>query len=248
MVLHRAGRLLGWGVLSFCSAALLLANTDTNVWAKGRLKVIVSRIRQGHAIPPDFAFCVPAKTGHVTFGPNKSPAVKWTKGPRGTKSYAVIMYDDDVPSERSDVNKEGTEIPKTLKRIRFYHWILVDIPASRNELAPGADSTGVTPHGKPPGKTDYGVRGVNSYTVFLANNPDMKGTYGGYDGPCPPWNDSIAHHYHFMVYALDVPTLGLPDNFDGQQAMEAMRGHVLAEGGVTGVYALNPAVAKRLPK
>ena len=32
----------------------------------------------------------------------------------------------------------------------------------------------------------------------------MSGDYFGYDGPCPPWNDSIVHHYVFTVYALDV--------------------------------------------
>ncbi len=248
MVSQRVRTAFGWGFLVLCCGALLLSGVKADARAKARLRVIVSRIRPGRAIPPDFAFCVPSEKGHVTLGPNKSPAIKWTKGPKGTASYAIIMYDTDVPSERSDVNKEGKMIPKTLKRVRFYHWLLVDIPPSVNELPLAADSSGVTHHGKPAGKTDHGVRGVNSYTVFLADNPDMKGTYGGYDGPCPPWNDTIVHHYHFMVYALDVATLGLPDNFDGPQALKAMSGHVLAEGSVTGVYALNPAVAKHLPK
>ncbi len=248
MVLRKVAVAFAWCALTLSCAAFWLFSSGSDAGSKSRLKVTIAGIRSGRAIPPDNAFCVPAKEGHVTLGPNKSPEIKWSKGPKGTASYAIVMYDTDVPSERSNVNKEGKVIPKTLKRIRFYHWLLVDIPPDVNELAMGADSTEVTHHGKPAGKTDHGVRGVNSYTIFLAGNPDMKGTYGGYDGPCPPWNDTIVHHYHFMVYALDVPSLGLPDNFDGDQAMKAMSGHVLAEGGVTGVYALNPDVAKRLPK
>jgi phosphatidylethanolamine-binding protein (PEBP) family uncharacterized protein len=34
-----------------------------------------------------------------------------------------------------------------------------------------------------------------------------QSNYGGYDAPCPPWNDARLHHYHFIVYAIDAPTL-----------------------------------------
>ena len=75
-----------------------------------------------------------------------------------------------------------------------------------------------------------------------AGNPDMAGTYAGYDGPCPPWNDEIIHHYHFEVHALDVDTLGLEGEFDGNDVRQAMAGHVLASARVTGTYTLNPAL------
>ena len=52
-------------------------------------------------------------------GKNISPHVKWTPGPKGTRSYALIMWDPDAPG--------GT----------FYHWILYDIPASVTELKEG---------------------------------------------------------------------------------------------------------------
>src|SRR5690606_29409386 len=68
------------------------------------------------------------------------------------------------------------------------------------------------------------------------------GDYGQYDGPCPPWNDSIVHHYHFTVYALDVETLGLQGKFGGPAALAAMEGHILAKGSVVGKYSLNPDV------
>ena len=71
----------------------------------------------------------------------------------------------------------------------------------------------------------------------------MGGDYGGYDGPCPPWNDSIMHHYHFTVYALDIASLNLEGSFTGAEALEAMEGHVLAKESHIGTYSLNPEVA-----
>ena len=70
----------------------------------------------------------------------------------------------------------------------------------------------------------------------------MAGDYFGYDGPCPPWNDAVAHRYVFTLYALDVPTLAVSGHFTGGQARAAMKGHILAEASVTGRYTLNPNV------
>ena len=64
----------------------------------------------------------------------------------------------------------------------------------------------------------------------------------GYDGPCPPWNDSIIHHYHFTVYALDVERLDVKGDPTGENVKAALKGHVLAEAKVTGTYSLNPRV------
>jgi len=71
----------------------------------------------------------------------------------------------------------------------------------------------------------------------------MEGTYRGYDGPCPPWNDSIVHHYTFTLYALDVESLPVTGNFTAADVRKAMEGHVLAEASLTGTYSLNPDVA-----
>lgn len=59
-------------------------------------------------------------------------------------------------------------------------------------------------------------------------------------------NDAIPHRYHFTVYALNVPSLGLSGEFTGPEALRAMEGHVLAQGEVAGLYTLNPDVAKTL--
>jgi Raf kinase inhibitor-like YbhB/YbcL family protein len=208
------------------------------------LKVTLDGVGNGEAMPAQYAFCVPAQQGHVTLGPDKNPTVSWSGAPKGTKSYAVIVVDPDVPSVPTDVNKEGKTIPKSLKRVNFYHWVLVDIPATVSAIDEGADSDKVMPHGKPPGPAKVGVRGINDYTKWFAGDEAMKGNYGGYDGPCPPWNDTIVHHYHFKVYALDVPTLKLSGNFDGPQALKAMKSHTLAKGESVGTYVLNPAMIK----
>lgn len=197
---------------------------------------------EAEAIPAKFAFCTPAEEGHVGLSDNKNPQLRWSGAPEGTQSFAIICHDPDVPSVGDDVNQEGKQVPADLPRIDFYHWVLVDIPASSTGIAEAADSNGVTATGKQPGKTENGVRGINSYTDWFAGDADMGGDYGGYDGPCPPWNDTIMHHYHFTVYALDVTSLGLAGSFTGADALAALEGHVLAQSCKIGTYTLNPAL------
>jgi Raf kinase inhibitor-like YbhB/YbcL family protein len=230
-----------FAVLFACGGLALLVGAPAATAAKPqKLAVTVDDFKSGAHIPGKYAFCVPAKEGHSTSGENINPAIKWSAGPEGTKSYAVIVVDTSVPSVFDDADKEGKTIPKTMKRIDFYHMVLVDIPPTQTEIAEGADSKGITAKGKPPGKTENGVRGVNDYGPAFAQDDKMAGNYGGYDGPCPPWNDERLHRYHFRVYALDVPSLGLSGNFSGKDAVKAMRKHVLARGEVVGIYTQNP--------
>ncbi len=202
------------------------------------LTVTVDSLRPGGVILGAYAYCVPAKVGHSTGGPNRSPAISWSKGPAGTASYAIITVDTDVPTVFDSANKEGQVIPATLKRRDFYHWVLVDIPATVTGLPVAADSTRRIAEGKPVGPTPNGLRGANDF--------GRPGSHGGYDGPCPPWNDAIVHHYHFQVYALNVAHLGLSGGFSGLDAMKAIRGHVLAMGEVVGLYTQNPDVARQI--
>ena len=206
------------------------------------LKVTIDGWADGAPIPGKFAFGVPANEGHVALSDNKNPKISWSGAPDGTKSFAIICHDPDVPSAGDDVNQEDRTVPSDLARVDFYHWVLVDIDASCSSIEEGADSNGITPKGKTPGNQAYGITGLNNYTDWFAGDADMGGTYGGYDGPCPPWNDSIVHHYHFTVYALDVETLGLSGNFGGPEALAAMEGHVLAKGSYVGTYSMNPDV------
>ncbi|MDO6824705.1 YbhB/YbcL family Raf kinase inhibitor-like protein [Marinobacter sp. 1_MG-2023] len=204
------------------------------------MKLNVEGIEEGKPVPEIFAFGVFNREEHMSFGPNRSPDMFWEGAPEGTKSFAVMMFDPDVPSVADDANQEGKTVSKDIPRVDFFHWLLVDIPAKISRIPEGEDSDGVTPKGKDGGSGPVGLRGVNNFTQFLAGNPDMAGTYYGYDGPCPPWNDELLHHYHYEVHALDVESLGLSGEFDGEAVRNAMKGHVLASARVTGTYTLNP--------
>lgn len=213
------------------------------------LKVKVDSVTAGKMMPDKYSFCMPAAQGHVGPGPNISPRVSWSKGPRGTQSYVVILNDTDSPKENRDkMNKEGMTVPSSSARQTFYHWVTVDIPANVTSLKEGTDSTSRVLRGKPATPAAVGVRGLNMFTVAFAANEAMKGKYYGYDGPCPPWNDENVHHYHFMVYALNVKSLNLGAEFDGPAVMEAMKGKILAEGKLTALYSTNPATGARIPK
>lgn len=203
------------------------------------MELVVDGISEGEPIPVRHAFCAGEEMGD-----NVSPAVRWSGAPEGTRSIAITCTDPDVPSDPTDVNQEGRIVPATLPRITFAHWLLVDLPADLASLGEGAEGSGIVAKGKPvTGGAAGGVRGANDFTSWFEGDDEMGGTYGGYDGPCPPWNDTIMHHYTFTVHALDVPTLGLEPGFRWADFEAASDGHVLDSVSVTGLYSLNPDVA-----
>jgi Raf kinase inhibitor-like YbhB/YbcL family protein len=192
-------------------------------------------------IPGEFAFAVTDPGSHIALSSNRNPHLAWSDVPAGTQSFALICHDPDVPSRGDDVNQEGREVPATLPRVDFFHWLLVDIPAATRDIAAGSHSDGITPHGKPGPAAPGGMsHGINDYTGWFAGDAQMSGNYYGYDGPCPPWNDTLLHHYVFTLYALDVPALPKALPLDGQAVRHAIASHVLAEARLTGTYTLNP--------
>jgi hypothetical protein len=190
--------------------------------------------RDGAAIPGEFAFAVIDTKNHTAPGKNRNPHLAWSDVPAGTRSFALICRDPDVPSRFDDANKEGREILASLPRRDFYHWVLWDIPASMREIAAGSQSNGDKKGPEAPG----GMRqGINDYS-------GSAGDHYGYDGPCPPWNDSIVHHYVFTVYALDVERLEVKGAATPANVEAALKGHVLAEAKWMGTYSLNPRLQK----
>lgn len=200
----------------------------------------VSGFDNGAAIPEQFAFGAYDPNTKVRLCANRNPLLQWSNIPEGAQSFAILFYDTEVPSSAEHVNQEGTTVPYDLPRTDFYHWVLIDIPSSIRELAEGIASNGVTPKGKPVGNTPYGIRGKNDYTDWFAEDPEMKGVYAGYDGPCPPWNDERIHRYIFKVFALDVATLGLNGEFGGTDVLYAIEGHVLDTAEWSGTYHIYP--------
>jgi len=197
----------------------------------------------GAPIPAEFAFGAIDLATHVKLSANRNPDFSWAEVPAGTKSLALICHDPDVPSRGDDVNKEGHVVPASLPRADFFHWTLIDLPPATPSIARGEFSDGVTARGKPGPHAPRGARqGINDYTGWFAGDQDMGGDYFGYDGPCPPWNDAIAHRYVFTLFALDVPRLAVDGVFKGPDVRKAMAGHVLAQGAITGRYTLNPDV------
>ena len=208
------------------------------------MKLTSTSFANGDKIPGEFSFCTPDPAHHVCLGKNLNPHLAWSDAPAGTQSFAIICHDPDVPSEGTDVNQEGRTVPAALPRVDFFHWVLIDLPATINSIAEGEFSSNVTPRGKPGPQSLHGSRqGVNNYTDWFADDHDMRGDYYGYDGPCPPWNDEIIHHYIFTVYALDTERLSLDGKFGGPDVRAALQGHILAEASLSGTYTLNPSLS-----
>jgi Raf kinase inhibitor-like YbhB/YbcL family protein len=202
------------------------------------MKLTVTGINEGRPIPARHAFCA-----GEAMGENISPALGWSDVPEGTRSIAITCTDPDVPSDATDVNQEGRIVPADLPRITFAHWLLVDLPGGTVELAEGAEGSGIVAKGKSVDDAPAGgVRGANDFTSWFEGDEEMGGTYGGYDGPCPPSNDSIMHHYTWTVHALDVTTLSLQSGYRLADFEAAADGHVLVSSSVTALYSLNPEV------
>jgi len=208
------------------------------------MQLISSSFTDGQRIPGEFAFCIPADVSRVCLGGNRNPQLAWRDVPAGTRSFALICHDPDVPSCGDDVNQEGRSVPASLPRVDFFHWVLIDLPASKHDIAAGEFANGVVPRGQSGPAAAAGARqGINDYTQWFAGDRDMSGDYYGYDGPCPPWNDERIHRYVFTLYALDIERLPLEGKFTGAQVRAALQGLILAQASLTGVYSLNPAVS-----
>ena len=207
------------------------------------MKLTSESFGQNERIPERCAFGVPCPEQHLKLGENRSPQLSWSDIPADARSLVLLCVDTDVPSSMDDFNQEGRTISAELPRVPFIHWVMTDIPATDGELAEGECSDGVTPGGKdvPPGPPGS-RQGVNDYTGFMAGDDTMAGNYFGYDGPCPPWNDEIVHHYRFKLFAIDLESCSLAGDFTANDALTAIRGHIIDQIELTGTYSLNPDV------
>ncbi len=88
------------------------------------------------------------------------------------------------------------------------HWVVYDIPSAVRAIPEGGPVPGVA------GRNSWGLE--------------------GYGGPCPP--PGPAHHYRFVLYAVDVPHLGLPAGATKDQVLQAIEGHILAQAQWVGLF------------
>ena len=202
------------------------------------MELTSSSLEEGAPIPPEYALGVPDPDERAVFGPNVNPALSWSDIPSGTRSLVLVVWDETVPTKPDDVNQPDREVPADLPRTDFFHWVLVDIEPSRSGIEEGQFSSGVTERGKT-AEARFGRQGLNDYTGWFAGG-DLEGQYFGYDGPWPPFNDSLVHQYHFALYATDLEKCPVEGAFTGQEVRAAIAGHVLAEASINGTYTLNP--------
>jgi Raf kinase inhibitor-like YbhB/YbcL family protein len=135
---------------------------------------------------------------HVSDGGSLSPHLEWSGAPAGTRSYVVTCFDPDAPTPSG-----------------FWHWVVVDIPASVTELATGAG----VPDGLPSGA--FHVR--NDYSDAV------------YAGAAPPPGDR-PHRYFFVVHAVDTERLGVDDSVTPAVVSFNLAFHTLARAIITPVY------------
>ena len=90
----------------------------------------------------------------------------------------------------------------------WVHWVLYDLPAIRSRLS----------------------QNTNINKKHTGSNSWGNAAYGG---PCPP---SGTHHYFFKLYALSIPTIGLPPGATKAQVEQAMKGHIITQATLMGTY------------
>jgi Raf kinase inhibitor-like YbhB/YbcL family protein len=94
----------------------------------------------------------------------------------------------------------------------FVHWVIYDLPPDTRGLPEDVPNEQTLPSG-----AAQGMNGAGSV---------------GYMGPCPPGG---THRYFFKLYALDTE-LGLGGGATKDEVLDAMEGHILAEGQLMGTY------------
>ena len=150
-----------------------------------------------------------------------SPQISWNKI-TGAQSYVLIC--DDPDASRTEP---------------WVHWVIFNIPASLSGLPENAERSGVP--------TPACAGGINSASGWEKTGKPSRlgGTAGaiqgkndsgkiGYAGPMPPKGHGL-HHYHFKVYALDT-MLDLKEGSTKSDVEKAMKGHIVAQGELTGTY------------
>src|SRR5690606_42053971 len=63
-----------------------------------RMKLTSESFADGQPIPAEFAFCRIDPKSRVALSSNRNPQLSWSDAPIGTRSFAIVCHDIDVPS------------------------------------------------------------------------------------------------------------------------------------------------------
>ncbi len=89
-------------------------------------------------------------------GKNISPELEWSNAPKGTKSFAITVYDPDAPTGSG-----------------WWHWLVFNIPSSVHSLPRGAGnpSAHLLPKGAVQSRTDFGKPGYGGACPPAGDRP-----------------------------------------------------------------------------
>jgi Raf kinase inhibitor-like YbhB/YbcL family protein len=136
-------------------------------------------------------------------GQDISPQLSWSGFPAETRSFAVSVYDPDAPTAAG-----------------FWHWAVVDIPASVTSLPSGAGD-------------DEGSK-LPDGAFQLAGDAGLK----RYVGAAPPAGHG-KHRYFTAVHAVDVESLGIPADATPAFLGFNLHSHTLARAVLVPWYAID---------
>ena len=125
---------IGW----ICLSLLVLPSCFQNVWAKD-FTLSSSDLKDGSRMAEQHVF-----KGFGCTGDNISPELAWKNPPKGTKSFALTVYDPDAPTGSG-----------------WWHWVIFNIPATAHSLTADAGNVSLAkaPKGSVQSITDFGKPG-----------------------------------------------------------------------------------------
>lgn len=133
-------------------------------------------------------------------GSDTSPQLAWSGFPEATKSFAVTVFDPSAPTGSG-----------------FWHWAVLDIPATTTSLPSGAG--------------DASGSGLPQGALQLKNDASIA----QYLGAAPPAGHGV-HTYFVAVHAVDVESLGIDANATPAFLGFNLFSHTLARAVITGTF------------